>query len=349
MKIVRKVLLLKDSIDFKNPFLLASIIGLTVVGTFYILTSRAATQVIFVEAESATTDDLVARKYDDPNASGGYIEFGQESSSDGGGGGDEEQWMGYTKPNAQNTGHISPRSSLTKISGTVIDDAWLNANNGGSRIVEGYHFTGQVTILADNVTLRDFYINGGRYGIYNGVFESNASKNLVIEDGEITNSTSSGIVASNATIRRLHIHHHGSDAIKPFSNVLIESNYISHLGSIPDSHADGVQMVSGSNVTVRGNFFDMRHDEPGYNNSQVIIMQTNIGNVDNILVEANWINGGGYSVQINDKGNGYGEPTNDRVINNRFGRDYQFGPLRTNNNTLTDRSGNVWDDTGQPI
>ena len=334
---------IKDTLHFRNRFLVLIIVGFAALGTALLVSTRAASPAVTVEATAGSLVGDVAKKYDDPAAVGGYVEFGVQPPSN------DDTWFGFTKPNAQNTGHISPRSSLKKISGPVIDDAWLNANNGGSRVVEGYHFTGQVTVLADNVTLRDFYINGGRYGIYNGVFESNPSKNLIIEDGEITNNTSSGIVASNATIRRLHIHHHGSDAIKPFSNVLIESNYISHLGSIPDSHSDGVQMVSGSNVTVRGNFFDMRHNEPGYTNSQVIIIQTNIGKVDNILVEANWINGGGYSVQINDKGNGYGEPTNDRVINNRFGRDYQFGPLRTGNNTLTDRSGNVWDDTGKPI
>ena len=232
------------------------------------------------------------------------------------------------------------------VSGSVIiDDAWLNQHNGGSRVVEGRHFTGQVTVVADNVTLRDFLITGGQYGVYNNVFTGNPSTGLRIEDGEIRNSEN-GLVVSNTVATRLHIHHQGADAVKPFRNVVLTDSYMHHLGSISDSHADGVQMVNGSNVTIRGNYFDMPHDEPGYNNSQVMIIKSDIGPVSNVTIDGNWINGGGFSVQIIAK-NG---PVNDVVItDNRFGREYQFGPMRIKGGADVTRSGNVWDDSGEPI
>lgn len=251
-----------------------------------------------------------------------------------------------TRPNATNTGHDG---KLTRTFGSVtIDDAWLAANNDGSQIIEDVRFDGQVTVKADGVTIRNFAITSGTYGVYNDVFTGNPSQGLVLEDGEISGQSSSGLAVSNTTARRLHIHHQGADAVKAWDNVTFVDSYVHHLGSIDGSHSDGVQMVGGSNLVVRGNNFDMRHDEPGFTNSQVMIIQTH-SPIDGVVIDANWINGGGYSVQITDKGKGHGYPTNVEVTNNRFGRDYQFGPLRFNDGSPEVVAGNVWDDTDEPI
>jgi hypothetical protein len=58
------------------------------------------------------------------------------------------------------------------------------------------------------------------------------------------------------------------------------------------------------------------------------------------------MNGGNYTLFITAK-NGY---TFDActVTQNRFGRDYRFGPLRTDGPLSNIHlSGNVWDDTGE--
>ncbi len=251
------------------------------------------------------------------------------------------------RPNATSTGH---NGNLTRtFGGTVITQAWLDSNNAGSKVVSNVRFNGQVTVKVNGLTLRNFEINGGNYGVYNDVFTGTPTTGLVLEDGEITGQGSSGLAVSNTTARRLHVHHQSADAFKPFSNVVIEDCYVHHLGSIATSHADGVQQVNGSNVTIRGNNFDMPHDEPGYNNSICVIIQTGNGPVSNVTIDGNWINGGGYSVHVSDKGNGYGYPTNAKVTNNRFGRDYQFGPMTFKGGRPDVVSGNVWDDTGLPI
>ncbi|MFT5198677.1 MAG: hypothetical protein ACI87O_001335, partial [Planctomycetota bacterium] len=41
----------------------------------------------------------------------------------------------------------------------------------------------------------------------------------------------------------------------------------------------------------------------------------------------------------------YGDPTNCRMVNNRFGRDYRYGVLQTTGYVYI--SGNRWDDNGQ--
>jgi hypothetical protein len=239
---------------------------------------------------------------------------------------------GPTKPNASNTG---TSGSLTASSGfTITTD---------NAVIEDLDISGTVKVQANNVTIRNCRIStGGYYGIqctfgYTG---------LLIEDCEIEGMQSAGIYGSNFTARRVHIHNSGADAIKPGSNFVIESCYLTDLGYITTSHADGVQMVSGGDGVIRWNNFDMPHDEPGYKNSQCIIIQTNNGLIDDVVIHENWINGGGYSVQIRDKGNGYGAPTNIEITDNQFGRDYQFGIMITDGSPTI--SGNVWEDNGQP-
>lgn len=104
-------------------------------------------------------------------------------------------------------------------------------------------------------------------------------------------------------------------------------------------------MRSGKHLVVRRTNFEMRHDEPGFTNSQVFMIQAADGTIDDVLIDGCWINGGGFSVQIKDKGKGV--PTNVRLTNNRFGRDYQFGILSLSGSIVN--TGNVWDDTGEPI
>src|SRR6056297_1472478 len=244
------------------------------------------------------------------------------------------------RPGPGNTG---PRVALTRtFSSATIDEAWLQANNGGSRVIEGVHFTTMVMVRADNVTIRDFKVTTtGRYGIENAVFSGSPTTGLVLEHGEVTGPSSSGLAISNAVVRHLEIHHVGADAVKPFRNVVVEDSYVHHLGMNAGSHSDGVQMVSGGDVVIRGNFFDMPHDEPGFTNSQVFMIAPNNGPVRNVSIEGNWINGGSISVQIHSV-DGVAE-----VVNNRFGRDYRFGLFSTTGPVV--RSGNVWDDTGEPV
>ena len=249
------------------------------------------------------------------------------------------------RPNAATTGHDG---NLTRTFGpTTIDADWLAANNGGSLTIENVRFDGGVKVLVDDVTIRNFEINGGKYGVDSNVFEGSVS-GLVLEDGEISGQSSSGLLVSGTVARRLHIHHQGADAVKAWNDVVFEDSYVHHLGSISGSHSDGVQMIGGSNVTIRRNHFDMPHDEPGFTNSQVMIIQTH-SPIDGVIIDSNWINGGGYSVQITDKGVGNGYPRNVEITNNRFGREYQFGPLRFKDGTPDVVAGNVWDDTGAPI
>lgn len=250
------------------------------------------------------------------------------------------------KPSPSNTGYTG---TLTEYPGGAdIDQAWLNANNGGSLVLENVRFNGRVNVEVDNLTIRNFEIIGGNYGVYNGVFESSPTSGLLLENGELRLQSSSGVLLSNATIRRCYVHDQGVDAFKPFSNVLIEECYITDIGSVAGSHADGVQMVSGGNNTFRRNVFEMPY-QSSYNNSICLILTSDLGNISNLTIEDNWINGGGYSVNIKAK-TGRACPANVLIRNNRFGRDYQFGLFTFGScGGGYVLEGNVWDDTGLPV
>ena len=232
------------------------------------------------------------------------------------------------KPDATNTGPKT--SSLTPITN-------VNINTDGT-VLENFSSTRQITINADNVTLRNFRITtSDSFGIH-----ITGGKNIIIEDGEISGVSSIGIYGGNFTARRIHIFNSGSDAIRP-RDAVIEASWIEKLGYKSGAHADGVQMLEGSNVTFRGNNFDMPYNEPGYINSQVFIIQTYSGAIDNILIEDNWINGGGFSIQILDQSAGFGAPTNVRIRNNKFGEESEYGPWRLEGNIEV--CGNVWERT----
>ena len=65
-----------------------------------------------------------------------------------------------------------------------------------------------------------------------------------------------------------------------------------------------------------------------------------------MVYDSNWVNGGNFTVFIETK---YGYTlTNFVLSNNRFGRDYRYGPLRVSDNTFNVQIwGNRWDDSGE--
>ena len=202
-------------------------------------------------------------------------------------------------------------------------------------VLENFSMNGTLTISASNVTVRNFKIVATGN---NGIKIQDGLSNVVIEDGEIEGSAASAVSGDGFTARRLHIHDTGADAFSVNNRILIEASYITRIGSREGTHADGLQMTSGGNVVIRGNYFYMPASDSEHENSQIFMIKPDMGPIDGVTIEGNWLNGGGYSVQV------VGTPTNVAVKNNRFGTDHNFGALRVNENTVV--CGNVWDATG---
>lgn len=214
-------------------------------------------------------------------------------------------------------------------------------------VLEGYLFQGIVRVKAKNVTFRNcLFENYGTYGIDT---EQEGQENTVVEYCDFRKVSSAAIYGSGFTAYKNRVYDVGGDAFKCISNVLVEGNYLNRLGYDADAHADGVQMVTGSNVIIRGNFFDMiandyiAETETTYKNTQCIIISTNTGSISDIQIYENFFRGAVVALNIRDKGLGYGAPYNCLIIRNTFYDDsWQSSPFRIENIGNSYSQNQVW-------
>jgi hypothetical protein len=172
---------------------------------------------------------------------------------------------------------------------------------------------------------------------------------LLIEDSEIAasgGSATSGIAFANYVARRMNIHG-AADGVKSDSNVLVEASWIHDLWLGAGDHADGAQSTGGANVTFRCNFIDIVDHGQGHGGDGNACFQVGTESApdSNFVIDGNWLSGGGWVINM-----GGGGPGN-KIVNNRFTREYGYGPIsvRDTDPTHVEVAGNVWDDTGAPI
>lgn len=205
-------------------------------------------------------------------------------------------------------------------------------------IIENLDIDGSIMVQADNVTIRNVRLTSGDYY---PIRYDDGNTGLVVEDSEIigtSGTVTSAISFADYTARRLNIHG-SADGLKANANVLIEDCWIHDLSNGEDEHNDGVQSTGGKGVTIRHNVID------GASNATVQTGDEGEATED-LTVECNWLDGGGYALNI--RGTGATRPRNTKVIKNRFGRSSGYGPW-----TIDDPSpiveDNVYDDTGEAI
>jgi hypothetical protein len=259
-------------------------------------------------------------------------------SACGGGGGGGASGGGTTSsggdsasswPNATNTG-VPAGTSLTPSSS-------ISVTTDGA-VIENLDITGSITVLANNVTIRNVRITSGDY--YPIRYFDNDNVGLLVEDSEIiglSGSVTSAIAFQHYTARRLNVHGM-ADGFKADADVLIEDCWIHDLSNGAEEHNDGVQSTGGKGVTIR------HSNISGASNAAVQTGDLG-GATEDLTIEDNLLSGGGYTLNI--RGTGTTRPKNTRVINNRFRRDAVYGPwtIDDQNPTVT---GNTYDD-GSPI
>ena len=149
---------------------------------------------------------------------------------------------------------------------------------------------------------------------------------------------------------RLHrpppeVHEGGGDAFKIHGNGLVEDCWVHHLGMEPDAHADGDRAgwdrTSLSGTTTSTCRSDCRATSPTRRSSS----RPRSGSSTTSCSRATG-RSAGTTPSISPTILGAGAPTNCKLLNNRFGRDYHWGVL-INDSPNSVISGNVWDDTGE--
>ncbi|MBL7501232.1 right-handed parallel beta-helix repeat-containing protein [Frankia sp. CNm7] len=215
-------------------------------------------------------------------------------------------------------------------------------------VVDGMDVYGCITVAADNVVIRNTRILCKDWYGVRAFADGRESRNLLIEDVEIScggNGEFMAVAFSNYTARRLNVHDCG-DGLRAADNVTIEDSYIHDLVAGPDVHNDGIQSDGGSNVLIRHNRIEVR-----FSQTSPILMSTNTAPISDVVVEGNYLAGGGYCLYAGTTGGG--PVTNMRVVNNRFSQKFfpkcgYWGPA-TGAGPDTVWSGNVWDETNVPV
>lgn len=215
------------------------------------------------------------------------------------------------------------------------------------QVVEGQDIRGALVIAADDVTVRQSRVTTGDY---TAVTVRPGYRGVIVEDVEIVGQEGcavglAGLEGGAFTARRLNVSG-CADGIKPGDDTLVENSWIHDMRVVlpgpgrPDqSHNDGIQ-VSGPlrNVTIRGNNF-----QNVGTNSSIQAKDDFGGGIDGLLIDGNWLEGGGYSLYI-------WNTTNVTVRDNRFRRSATYGAASIlNNGGPFTQVGNVWDDNGEPL
>ena len=237
-------------------------------------------------------------------------------------------------PDATNTG-VPVGTKLTPHAGHQV----IKADN---TVIDGWD-TGRIDIYANNVVIKNTRITtSSYYGVY--VY----SGSVTVEDATITGQATSsqecdaGVTGATLVLRTnisgcedgVHLSGHNG----------VEDTYIHDPYFTSSSHNDGIQVFSASgSMMIKHNTIVMTNPGGSRQANSCVFVQPTSGSVDGVTIDSNLVDGGGYTLYIE-------QSTNVSLSHNRIGRDYKYGWFSHAHNTnmplLTD---NVWDDTGQPI
>ena len=198
-----------------------------------------------------------------------------------------------------------------------------------------------MTVDAPDVEIKNSRITGtGTYGILV------LSGSVTVTDTEIS-GFENGIAGDNWSGYRLNIHGMKDDGVKLGSNVTLQDSWIHDLTPASDAHADGAQMQAGvENLVIRHNVIDLSSTTPA---NSAIFMAPDLGpsSPGPVTIADNWLNGGNYTLFCVDGNDGQYVVSGISIVNNKFGRSHTYGP--TSLNVPIEQSGNVWEDTSEPL
>jgi hypothetical protein len=271
----------------------------------------------------------------------------KKTSGSSGGGSVAPIVLSGDQPGPGNTG-VPAGTALTVMNGD------LTITTAGATY-SGLDIHGFVKVEAPNVTIKDSIIRGGvapaDIGLVNDT--DNSATNLLVEDSELVPMDPSvqidGIKGWNYTALRVNIHGTTDGAKMYGPNATIEDSYIHGLVTYahdPDqgggqSHNDGVQILSGSNLKIIGNTIE------GGSNSALMITQ-NHGTTSDVMFANNWVSGGACSINMTPTP--LGSLSGIAVDNNIFtDNSTKHCPILDTSHTDLSVSGNVYAGTGLPV
>ncbi len=238
-----------------------------------------------------------------------------------------------------------PSASTTGVpSGTKLSPSGGMTVTSDGAVIDSKLISGGVVVKANNVTIRNSLI---RTSSHYAIKLASGYSGLVVQDTEIDGLGASGpaVVGSGYTLRRMNIHNI-TEGPRLGSNTTVESSYIHHLVRCSGCHIDALQSTGGSNIVIRGNNLQAYNPDTKDPVNAAYQFGEEFSPLRNVLVSGNLMNGGNYTVN-----GGGGGTTGAQVTfrDNRFQRDFRYGPIGNLFSGVSFDSSNVWDDTGAPV
>jgi hypothetical protein len=231
-------------------------------------------------------------------------------------------------PSAGSTGWVHTGVTLSPLPCTSGQE--LNISRAGT-VIDGRDINCNVLVTANNVTIKRSRVTAGDPF---AIRQLDDISGLVVTDTQIIGKPGCavGVGFSNWTGTRLDISG-CADGVHTEGNVTIADSWIHDLLHADGSHNDGIQATGSSNVTIRHN----RIENPKEQTSAILVGGEN-GAPSNWLIEANYLDGGNYTIYLDPNGS-------NRVIrNNVFSRRYVYGPVNLAGQVTF--SGNTFDGGG---
>jgi hypothetical protein len=222
-------------------------------------------------------------------------------------------------PDATNTG-VPPGTQLERFDGNVVLDE-------PGMTYSGVELHGAIQVAADDVTIEKVRIVSDSYYPIR-TFGDRQPKGTVIRDVEIDmqgQDEGKGIAFNDYTATRVWFHN-GLDCAHAGSNVVITDSFCD-LPKLPRksaAHADGFQSDGGGNLVFRHNTVRNPNGQ-----TAAILMSTNTGPIDNVVVDGNLLSGGGYTIYCGTTDGGVATRmtyTNNIVSREFFPRGGFYGP-----------------------
>lgn len=235
-----------------------------------------------------------------------------------------------TLPNADTTG--PPAGTALKASGGI------TISTAGA-VYDGYKFSGDVVVRADNVTIRNSVINGKVN--YNAQGLKVVRTEIAGPGGGYTTKYPA-IGYDNYTCDGCDIHGWG-DGAHVSNNTTIKNSWIHDIPASGESHNQAILSLGGSNITITNNVLT---GGDSYNFTAALSLLNQGLAFKNTLVQGNLFNGGGYCVYAGgeSKGNAARPSSNVRFLDNTFGKSQYakcgyYGPVTAYD---ASGSGNQW-------
>lgn len=193
------------------------------------------------------------------------------------------------------------------------------------QVVSGLDVRGFVRVTAPNVTIKNSIIRGAATSTQTALItNTTVGASVKVVDTELYNSAPGpwvdGLRGSNFTLTRVNVHDVIDMAHVYGDNVVIEDSYLHdnlHYEVDPaqnntPSHDDSIQIQKGTNIKITGNRIE------GAFNTGIQFTQDQ-GIVSNVTVDQNYLDGGGCTINLAEKGKGPFQGIT--ITNNTFGRD----------------------------